>query len=838
MSGIDSCLKIAKLTAAAGEFAPFPFIKGAAQCVVVVLEIIESAAKNGKDLQELAESTVATLVVVRDTIIDHGPTSASCFKDICLDFQTYLNDLLSKLNKEGKPSGIRRLLKAKKISEDISAYRQRVQTAKDNFLIRTMTMTHLTLSDVRGDVTAGFSTLTGSMEASERNITSIKDNVEEIRTLGVQQNENIENLSTRLLQASRQRGRDLYKETVWNIIPGDIRIIKRVTRSSRCYCTRITYKDSHCTVENSNTPKIIRQYQAHSNNGGGDAMDLAQFDQALDFFMKQRHPNLPQIFGVCRSPDFPAIIFHGTTRVPFSHYLHDSPRTRVVEFFSELFQDLQSFSEVLLPESYRVSGDRLYSVYRSDNREEEPYVNEHGKLVFGDLQCYTAYVLDPFKLSYLEHAKYSIITSRFGEPFHSQASRWMLSSSPQMGGLQHRYEALAFCHGDSLIRIEWTQTFNRYRLHPPQCKLYGPSDSDHDCPYRKGFCVPGSILSDIPAFISKSPRRFFVGRVQPSLHRHHNHWFQCHIRWEKPQRPLGEEELEEVVELSFENGSVSIELSWDDVIRDPIISIHTHYEDFDEIVKSWMAQTSKLDSCFRSRGYYGDGRWTYIITDVIFRINLSAKDHDKHDLCRVCNAEDRYHHALSLSITAPAIDHETNTIKSWPDVSCSPVCGVDFMEEENIFTIEVCGNERRKECRWYLSDMARLTIPELNAKHGFDPAHDGADVCEYFGWPLLEIFDPFTGEWMLNSTASQSSGPTSVTSDNTDPILSQECDSTPRGKDVTTRSITEEVQAGEAPTKTESVPVVRYKISTRSLIIIFIAIGVQIILLSSFKNYL
>ncbi len=103
MSGIDSCLKIAKLTAAAGEITPFLFIKGAAQCVVVVLETIEvcfysslfstltraaERAKNGKDLQELAENTVATLVVVRDTIIDHGPTSASCFKDVCLDFQT------------------------------------------------------------------------------------------------------------------------------------------------------------------------------------------------------------------------------------------------------------------------------------------------------------------------------------------------------------------------------------------------------------------------------------------------------------------------------------------------------------------------------------------------------------------------------------------------------------------------------------------------------------------------------------------------------------------------------------------------------------------------------
>ncbi|PBK79050.1 hypothetical protein ARMGADRAFT_1093515 [Armillaria gallica] len=258
MSGIDSCLKIAKLTAAAGEMAPFSFIKGAAQCVVVILETIENVAKNGKDLQELAENTVATLVVVRDTIIDHGPTSTSCFKDICLDFQTYLNDLLLKLNKEGKPRGIQHFLKAKKISEDISAYRQRVETAKDNFLIHTMTMTHLTLSDVHSDVTTGFSTLTGSMEASQRNLTSIKDNIEEIHIWGAQQSKDMQNLSARL-QDSLQQG--LYKGLVWDIIPGDIHIIAPVTCSLTKYHT-IRYQDSYCTIENSDTQKIIHKYQS------------------------------------------------------------------------------------------------------------------------------------------------------------------------------------------------------------------------------------------------------------------------------------------------------------------------------------------------------------------------------------------------------------------------------------------------------------------------------------------------------------------------------------------------------------------------------------------------
>ncbi len=38
---IDACIQAARLTAAAGEMAPFPFIKGAAQCVVLVLETID-----------------------------------------------------------------------------------------------------------------------------------------------------------------------------------------------------------------------------------------------------------------------------------------------------------------------------------------------------------------------------------------------------------------------------------------------------------------------------------------------------------------------------------------------------------------------------------------------------------------------------------------------------------------------------------------------------------------------------------------------------------------------------------------------------------------------------
>ncbi|KAK0235533.1 hypothetical protein EDD85DRAFT_1025237 [Armillaria nabsnona] len=814
--GIDSCLKIAKLTAAAGEMAPFPFIKGAAQCVVLVLEAIESAGRNENDLQELAERIVTTLVAVRETVIKHGPTSASCFKDICLDFQTCMVDLHSKLNSGRRDQpGIWQYLRATTVSDDINNLWKRVQAIQASFLIRTTAMTQFALCEVHNDVTTGFSTLIGAVEASERNITStIKDSIEEMRT---SQNENMENL-LKILQGSRQRG--FYKGSVWDIIPGDIHIIEPVTRSST-KCRAVRYQDSYCTIENSDTRKVIRKYHP-SGDDKEDAME--QLDQALDFFMKQRHPNLPQIFGVCRSPDLPAIIFllHGTNRIPFHRYLHALPATRFTQFYFDLFQDLQSVSEVLPMESYRYSGDRFYNVFVPDNEEEQVYVNKYGKLVFGDLLCYTYYYLGPFDLSYAqEHGKYSLrygTESRAsGNPLHSQASRWKSSSSSRKGDLQNRYEAISFCHRKSLADgIRWTQTFNRHRLQSPQYKLNARSDSVYSCPYQKASYAPGSILCNVEHLLSPlSPRRLLAGRARPW-----SYGWKWDISGRKgPSR--------EVVNLSFNNGPVSIELSWEDVIRNPFISIHTRWEDSDEIVKSWIAQTSKLDSCLRSRDY-SDDLEAYVIADVYFDILFSPKEEEDVHFCHICSTKDQYHHALSLSITAPVIDYETNTITSWPVVSCSRVCGMDSLKEEDIFTVEVQGYELQTRWGWFLDHTVRLTIPELNAEHGFDPARDGADVCEYFGWPLLEIRDSSIGEWILNGTISESA---SVISDGPDR------DSASLDTDVAMGRI-EEAQA-DAPTKTEIVPVVRHDISTRVLIIIFIVIGIQVVqILSSFQKHL
>ncbi len=134
-------------------------------------------------------------------------------------------DLLSKLN-SGRRSqrGIRQYLRTAKVSDNINKLRQRVQAVQDSFLvrdslsyhcsffdgqqIRTTTMTRLALSDVHEEVVA----LTGSVAASERNITStIKDNINKMRIWGARQSEDMQNLSERL-QGSQRWG--IYKGQV------------------------------------------------------------------------------------------------------------------------------------------------------------------------------------------------------------------------------------------------------------------------------------------------------------------------------------------------------------------------------------------------------------------------------------------------------------------------------------------------------------------------------------------------------------------------------------------------------------------------------------------------
>ncbi|PBL04619.1 hypothetical protein ARMGADRAFT_57645 [Armillaria gallica] len=136
-SNIGAWIQLAKLTAAAGEMAPFPYIKGIAGCIATILEVIELAGKNNENLQDLAESIRMTMRIITETVDAHGGTSATHFRGVCEDLQKYLEGLttelnVTRLNLESK--SITRFLTTKKVSVAIDGYKQRVSNIKTNYL--------------------------------------------------------------------------------------------------------------------------------------------------------------------------------------------------------------------------------------------------------------------------------------------------------------------------------------------------------------------------------------------------------------------------------------------------------------------------------------------------------------------------------------------------------------------------------------------------------------------------------------------------------------------------------------------------------------------------------
>ncbi|PBL04524.1 hypothetical protein ARMGADRAFT_1057240 [Armillaria gallica] len=149
-SNIGAWIQFAKLTVAAGEMAPFPYIKGVARCIATILEVVELAGKNNEDLQDLAESTGTTIRIIRETVEAYGDTSATFFRDVCVELQIYLECLIAELNTtRRKLKSKRRFLTIQKVSGAIDEYKQRVNNIKADYHVLVSTDSRLAMSEMQ-----------------------------------------------------------------------------------------------------------------------------------------------------------------------------------------------------------------------------------------------------------------------------------------------------------------------------------------------------------------------------------------------------------------------------------------------------------------------------------------------------------------------------------------------------------------------------------------------------------------------------------------------------------------------------------------------------------------
>ncbi|KAK0458018.1 uncharacterized protein EV420DRAFT_1643365 [Desarmillaria tabescens] len=672
-SNIGAWIQFAKLTAAAGEMAPFPYIKGVAGCIASILEVIELAGKNNEDLQDLAESIGTTIRIIKETVQAHGDTSATCFHDVCMELQAYLESLIAEINTTRcnlKSKRITRFLKTKKVSGAIDGYKQRVNNIKADFLVLVTTDARHAISEMRD----ALSTTVQSQAHCIRG---------EIRSLGDIQKENVAQICEKLQDLKGDHKGQVRELSQWEIYVG--RAVSPWHRFGP------VYEDRYCTVESSSSAKIIRVYQ-HSHHN--KEVILKQFNDDADALINIKHPNIAQIFGICRSPNFPAIIFHGTTQISFYDYESNLTAKQFVRFYIQLFYDLESVTEYL---------SRHYTLPDLGGlvNPSPIQLNEHGQIVMTP----TVSNLYGIGVSFVyisdilwNHINLWVSLTR--EPLLSQINRWSSSLTLQKDNLCNVYDAIK--------HIIWSK----------HSSLFHPQNQ----PY-----APGSVLT--------SSRGTLVGRVQARLDKWEVYW-EGHTILSLP---------------STNNGSVMVPLPYAGTLS-YYAEIQSH--SFDGILNSWIAQASQLQSCIHSRDHVDDDE--LLLIDKI-HFSLSVIPEERYDPFRLCNtfmAED--HHTLSLLISTPSIDYQTNKV-SWQAVFTWFYDGdseMSSVEVEEVFGVKLSTWE--VSWRQPFSKMVLTTIPKLNADYRFNPACGGADVCEYFGWPLMEILDISTGDWMpLNGTVSK-----------------------------------------------------------------------------------
>ncbi|PBK83434.1 hypothetical protein ARMGADRAFT_669555 [Armillaria gallica] len=257
----------------------------------------------------------------------------------------YLTDLTFQLTSTRRKSrGIKRLLKTKNVSDAIKSYQERVCAIKGDFLIRTAIDSRFVISDIKNGLKTNTDALASAIETSQRHTVSDIDKntgriCEEIGTWGVLQSQKADKLSADV-QTLKERGS--YKGFVRDILPGDIYLGELLPSSDGLGPPGDTaaFSDYHADVDN--VPKIVRVYQRLNEK---DVMK--QFYIDVERLISLKHQNIAQIFGVCRSPDFPAIILHGTTRDTIRNHHTSLTAIQLLRFYTQLFTDLELTSDYL-----------------------------------------------------------------------------------------------------------------------------------------------------------------------------------------------------------------------------------------------------------------------------------------------------------------------------------------------------------------------------------------------------------------------------------------------------------------------------------------------------------
>ncbi|KAF9459724.1 hypothetical protein BDZ94DRAFT_1238983 [Collybia nuda] len=274
---IARAIDIMKLVGGAGEMVAFPYIKGAANVIIALLEPIQELKRNQDDFKDLVEGLVEIVVLMRDETLEDVGAPPSHFLTLCKEFNEFVNLyvllMLVELNKamsSMRGNWVKQYWKSNSFAEMILRHERRLQTLRQN----------LTLVTVVGN--------RRHLEARASSMVSSKNGDSDIEDV---------------------------------IRPGDIRILHE---------TGYVY-----------VPQPGSEHDAtiteHSAKVAGDVKTL--WKAHLQYHSQIRHhPGVLQLFGVTKSPEHLALIFHGDMKSLKAHVATLDPCERVI-FIYRMTQD-------------------------------------------------------------------------------------------------------------------------------------------------------------------------------------------------------------------------------------------------------------------------------------------------------------------------------------------------------------------------------------------------------------------------------------------------------------------------------------------------------------------
>ncbi|KAK0482430.1 hypothetical protein IW261DRAFT_1678303 [Armillaria novae-zelandiae] len=705
-SNLGTWIDIAKLGMAAGELAPFPYIKGLCGCAVLVLEAIEKASKNNEDLLDLADNVQKTIEMVKSTVTEQGESSALRFRDVCVELEVqvgankYLTDLHIQLNGTRRNSrGIKRFLKTRDVSDTIKGYQGRVSAIKEDFLLHTVIDSRFGISDIKDELRASTSAIETSGQLTMSNINNLRADV----------------------QALKEQG--LYKGSIREVLLGDIYLREH-----------LNYSYSQYSLENND----IAMFSYHSADveGSNAPKTVHKFHTDVDMFIHFKHPNFAQIFGVCRSPRFTAIILHGTIRHTVRNHASSLTAVQLWQFHIQLFNDLKVLqilivcmtilnNQISLPQIIFVRFTINLPMVgltgpSKDGDLSSMYIDERGRVVFSnlssryDLFYYTADIIRDRK-------KDPGLISLGGPPMSSAMPTFdllrNLNSLLHCTILERNYLVEIY---DALYILTYTPDMWAY---PPGLQFSYNLGSIYT---RTGLTPPVDCL--------------VVGQILLEL-------TEQNVAWEVRHNNGDTTSILPVCSGSPTTHHLSTVQNHCLTIFPYLLRASDYFKNRRRMVHSLFAKASRLPLSHSPNPIDSNHHMVHGMKDievchsVLFQLQISPC-YDPFQLLDTFMADSEYIFALSLTVSEPRLDSQSSRF-SWPVMHwfCDPNLSneISVEEVETLFGVKV--NLRIGGYMYHPSIKLLSTMVEINTMCGFDPALEGADICEYLDLPRMEIFE-------------------------------------------------------------------------------------------------